>query len=248
MRGFVRHGPRMRSRHIPRKVHQYVHGWRRSKSKFPKLCSTSKGVRQKTRLCHAFPFFFFSFSLPTQQVPERRACIDGNFPCVLLRCGCFAKSRCARGQARYIDSVFTVSSVVFLFFPFPFFYMLAIRTVLARRISLSQLQRRADSGGPSIRTDDGNVVIAVNGAGKQIGYRIGDADIVSGSRAKHYVLHPQPNRVSLYLFLLLLFVFFFLLFMRCWLTITTLSTLFHKKVLENSLSCQKKKIFFFHKV
>lgn len=41
-----------------------------------------------------------------------------------------------------------------------------------------RLQRRADSGGPSIRTDDGNVVIAVNGAGKQIGYRIGDADIV----------------------------------------------------------------------
>lgn len=120
MRGFVRHGPRMRSRHIPRKVHQYVHGWRRSKSKFPKLSSTSKGVL-KTRLCHAFPFFFFSFSLPTQQVPERRACIDGNFPCVVLRCGCFAKSRCARGQARYIDSVFTVSSIVFLFFPFPFF-------------------------------------------------------------------------------------------------------------------------------
>jgi hypothetical protein len=36
-----------------------------------------------------------------------------------------------------------------------------------------QVDRRAEGGQPSIETSDGNVIIAVNEAGKQVGYRIG---------------------------------------------------------------------------
>ena len=37
---------------------------------------------------------------------------------------------------------------------------------------------RAGNGGPSIDTEDGNIVISVDSDGKQVGYRIGDKTIM----------------------------------------------------------------------